>query len=75
MVKSKKYLAKDKEQYTMEVMVDRVIYWWIRYKGTRTEDGKDFSKSDVRMLSRRLERLAKNPYGFRWNEPDMGDSY
>ena len=68
MVKSIKY----KDGYTMEEMVMRVNYWWIRYQGTHTEEGKEFSKSDVKMLSSILNELAENPNTFQWSNPDMG---
>lgn len=71
MTKSQLYLAGDRESYTMETMVNRVIYWWTRYEGKRTEDGKDFSASDVRELENRLSILSMHPDKFRWNRPDM----
>ena len=71
MTKSKLYLAGDGDEWTMEEMVDRVIYWWFRYKGRRTEDGKDLSKSDVYELKRRLEKLANFPERFKFNNPNM----
>jgi len=74
MSKSKKYKAGDREEYTMETMVDRIVYWWFRYEGTRTEDGKDFSKSDIIELADRLEVLAKNPKKFKFNKPDIRSS-
>ncbi len=65
------YEGADRELYTMETMVDRVVYWWIRYQGKRTEDGKDFSKTDVRELSHRLNLLSTYPERFKFNKPDM----
>ncbi len=71
MVKSKKY----KDGHTMEEMIDRVIYWWIRYKGTRTEDGKEFSKSDLDLLERRIAQLRLKPNSFKFSNPEMGVEY
>lgn len=73
MVHSKLYEGADRELYTMEDMVDRVVYWWIRYQGTRTEEGKDFSRTDVKGLSHRLNLLSTYPERFRFNKPDMDD--
>ncbi len=71
MVKSKLYEGADRELYTMEDMVNRVIYWWIRYKGTRTEDGKEFRKFDLIELIHRLKVLHDEPELFRFNNPNM----
>ena len=64
-----------KDGYAMEEMVDRVVYWWFRYKGTRVEDGKEFSSSDMNILLARLQKLKDHPDRFKFNDPDMGISY
>lgn len=74
MARSIKYKTGDREEYTMETMVDRVIYWWVRYEGKRTEGGKEFSKSDIHELSDRLKYLAERPIAFKFNKPDMMES-
>lgn len=71
MVRSKLYQGTDRELYTMEDMVDRVIYWWIRYEGKRTEDGKEFENMDLIKLIHRLKLLHDEPELFRFNHPDM----
>ncbi len=55
----------------MEDMVDRVVYWWVRYEGSHTEDGKEFSKGEVYGLANKLMNLSKNPDSFKFNKPDM----
>ena len=71
MTSSRVYLAGDNEEYTMEDMVNRVVYWWARYEGKRTEDGKDFSTLDVKELAWRLKHLTSYPEDFRFNNPNM----
>ena len=71
MVKSKLYKGADRESYTMEDMVDRVYYWWVRYQGKRTDDGKEFGKMDVIELIHRLSLLHDDPSKFSFNKPDM----
>ena len=73
MTHSSLYEGSDRELYTMETMVDRVVYWWFRYQGKRTEEGKEFSKTDVRELSHRLNILSTFPERFKFNKPDMSD--
>ena len=73
MTHSKLYEGADRELYTMETMVDRVVYWWFRYKGKRTEEGKDFDNSDLIELIHRLKLLHDQPELFRFNCPDMDD--
>ena len=73
MTRSKLYEGADRELYTMEDMVNRVVYWWVRYEGRRTEDGKDFCKTDVRELSHRLNLLSTYLERFKFNKPDMDD--
>ncbi len=70
-MKDKKYLTNDGGQYTINEMVDRVVYWWKRFEGTRTEDGKDYSRYDVEELSIRLKKLSKRPEDFNFNHPDF----
>ena len=67
MVKNKLY----KDGYSLGEMIDRVIYWWARYEGKRTEDGKDYDLGELRDLISRLERLRKNPNKFKFSKPDM----
>ena len=70
-MKSKRY----KDGYSMEEMIDRVVYWFFRYEGTRTEDGKEFIKSHLSILLSRLERLKDHPNEFKFNNPDMDITY
>jgi len=74
MVKSKLYKCCDNESYTMEDMVGRVYYWWVRYEGSRTENGKDFSDMDLIELIHRLKELHDNPTFFKWDNPTMEDN-
>lgn len=72
MTKNKKY----HDGYDMAEMVYRVVYWWARYQGLRTEDGKDYSKGDLKELIYRLNELHDNPDNFNFNHPDMNtDDY
>ena len=76
MTHSSLYEGADRELYTMEAMVNRVVYWWIRYEGKRTEDGKDFAKIEVHQLANRLKELSLHPEKFKFNKPDMiNDDY
>lgn len=73
MVKSKLYQCVDGEAYTMEEMIERVYYWWVRYEGSRTEDGKEFCNMDLTELIHRLKLLHDEPEKFNFNKPDMED--
>ena len=48
------------------VGIDRVIYIWARYEGTRdgSDAGKHYSKSDLEELIRRLNKYKDNPHSF-----------
>lgn len=70
-----KEAIKYKDGYTMEEMIDRVVYWFFRYKGTHKFNGKEFSKNETELLSRRVKELAKNPDKFVFEHPDMGVEY
>lgn len=58
--------------FTIEDMINRVVYWFFRYEGKRTVEGKDFSESDLKILEKRISMLRKMPLMFSWNCPDMG---
>lgn len=57
--------------FTMDEMVDLVISHWRLYEGTRTDQGKDFSKTDVRELAHRLNQLSMYPDKLNIDRPDM----
>ncbi len=65
-------MRKYDDGYTLDEMVERVVYWWRRYLGTRVEGGKEYSKSDIEILSRRVKKLSEKPDKFKFNHPDMG---
>ncbi len=44
--------------------IDRLVYIWSRYSGTRTPHGKDYSKGEIKELAERLKRYADNPETF-----------
>ena len=46
--------------------VERIVYIWGRYAGTRdaTPEGKHYSKFEIKELIARLERFMKNPDSF-----------
>jgi len=50
-------------KYTL-IPIDRIVYIWARYSGKRTPDGKDYSKSDLNELIRRLEKFRDDPISF-----------
>lgn len=46
--------------------IERIVYIWGRYSGTRdeTKEGKHYSKSDIDELIRRLNKFKENPSSF-----------
>lgn len=53
--------------------IDRVVYVWARYEGTRdgSDAGKHYSKSDVEELIRRLTKYKENPHSFNEGFEDL----
>lgn len=58
--------------------LQRIIYWWRRYEGIRTNpehcDGQDkmWRARDLDLLERRLLAFQKYPRRFSFDNPDMG---
>ncbi len=51
--------------------IQRIIYWWRRYKGTRVNEGKVYSFTDIDLLERRIYAYLDNPKKFKFDNPDM----
>lgn len=51
--------------------IQRIVYYWARYEGTRTPKGKEFSKVDINELISRLEKYKQNPEKFDWNSGEV----
>lgn len=55
--------------------IERIIYWFRRYKGTRTSEGKLFSFIDLNLLEHRIIEYLEHPDEFNFDNPDMGWTY
>ena len=56
--------------------IQRIIYWWRRYKGIRNaKHGKIWLAEDLDLLERRIIQYCKTPTKFNFDSPDMGVEY
>ena len=54
-----------------EKKIERIIYWWRRYEGKRTKDGKVYDFKDIELLEMRIKEYLENPKGFDFDLPMM----
>lgn len=53
--------------------IQRIVYMWARYSGTRCSEGKKYTGVDISNLIERLKAYNKNPEKFDWNEGEVPD--
>lgn len=51
--------------------INRIVYLWARYLGTRTKEGKEYSKREVSELIERMKLYRDNPEKFDYGTGDL----
>jgi hypothetical protein len=55
--------------------IERIIYWFRRYKGTRVGNGKVYDFLDLDVLEKRIITYLEHPDKFNFDNPEMGWTY
>ena len=66
-----KYTFEDIDNFEEEIQ--RIIYWWRRYEGTRAQEGKDVENYELANLVDRINKYMKDPEKFNWDNPTMDE--
>ena len=56
------------KELTQYDKINRIVYMWARYSGTRCPEGKTYSSTNILELIEKLEKYRKNPEKFDWDE-------